>query len=583
MPLVSLLVCLVLGAAPAAPEEETLDPGLTESVLVQLVEVDVLALDRSGRPVTDLKAEELRVVEERVEREVVFLEPVSAQQGEVGPLAGRAHVRFRLGRSMPGSPAEIEGPGPGRWIILVFDNLNGGIPPRRRALHAAEQFVAEGLDPADRVALVSLDRTLHYLEGFTRDRERLTTELAEPGPWLTAIPRDPRDEVLQFVRDLVACDQAFMEGNLPQEMLVAVDAGPCYETKAQRFAGRRRQEAVTTLDQLTYLVQALGAIPDRKLLFFFSEGFSLEPGAETVAIVSSVAGAEDSYPQAPILFGDVSGPMDRFIDEASRSRTSFFVVSTAPTAQAGMIDAEQRDLTLTRRREAGMEPQDPFVSLARGRKEGLRAVARSAGGRSYEGDDLLASIERARDSAAGMYTLGYKADRPPGERGKRRLRIETTRRGVKAVVRPSVRLGSPATYPVSGRIGLAPVEPLEGGRFHVPLTLELYRSTLRFLDQGGLADAKIALFAELLDMEGRRLDADFAWLGVTYLGEKGKDSSDPVFHGFVESPEGTFWLRVRVTQPDGRSLGEVERIFTVGGKNVEAPAAGAAAPSSAPP
>lgn len=579
MSLPLLLLCLVLGAEPAA-QEETPDSGLTESVLVQIVEVDVLALDGSGRPVTDLKAGELRVIEERSEREVVFLEPVIAQQGEVGPLAGRAHVRFRLGRGMPGSPAEVEGPGPGRWIVLVFDNLNGGIPPRHRALRAAARFIAEGLEPADRVALVSLDRTLHYLEGFTRDRERLAAELAEPGAWLTAIPRDPRQEILQFVRDLVACDQTFMEGNLPGEML-QVDPGPCYETKAQHFAGRRRQEAVTTLDQLTYLVQALGAIPDRKWLFFFSEGFSLEPGAETVQIMASVAGAQDAYSQAPILFADVSAPMDRFIDEASRSRTSLFVVSTSATGQPGMGDAANRDLNLARRRSPGEEPVDPFHALARGKKEGLRAVALSAGGRSYEGDDLVASLERARDSAAGMYTLGYRADRPPAERGRRRLRVETSRPGVRTIVRPTVRMGGSPAHEVSGRIGLAPVEPLEGGRFRVPLTLELHRSTLRFLDQGGLADAKIALFAELLDMEGRRLDADFAWIGVTYLGEKGRDSSDPVFRGFVESPAGTYWLRVRVTQPDGRSLGEVERIFTVGGHRVEA-ASGAAPPPTAP-
>jgi VWFA-related protein len=576
----SLLLSLALAAAPPAEPDEALDPGLTESVLVQLVEVDLLVLDASERPLTDLKAEELRVVEERRPREVVFLEPVAAQLGEAGPLAGRALVRFHLGRGMPGSPTEIEGPDPGRWILLVFDNLNGAIPPRVRAVHAALRFLDGGLQPSDRVALISLDRTLHYLEGFTRDHARLRAELEEPGTWLTAVPRDPRDEVLQFLRDLTACDQSFMEGTLPGEFLQPTNPGPCFETKAHRFAQRRRQEAVTTLDQLTYLVQALGAIPDRKWLFFFSEGFSLEPGTETVRIMSTVAGTQDAPSQAASLFGDVSANMDRFIDEASRSRTSLFVVSTAPTARPGMLDAANEQMSLTLRREVGGEPVDPFSALAQGRKEGLRAVARSAGGRSYEGDDLLASLERARDSAAGMYTLGYRADRPPGERGRRRLRVEVSRPGARAIVRPSVRLGTPPAVEVGGRIGLSPVRPLPDDRFHVPLTLELYRSSLRFLDQGGLADAKIALFAELLDMEGRRLDADFAWLGVTYLGEKGQDSSDPAFHGFVEAPDGTYWLRVRVTQPDGRSLGEVERIFTVGGQEVEAAATPEAPASS---
>jgi VWFA-related protein len=104
-----------------------------------MVNLTVTVTDQSGRPVTGLRPEDFRVVEDEAEQKVTF--------------AGSDDVPFNLG------------------ILL---DLSGSTRPDRDAMRAvAEQFVSL-LGPRDKVAIYALAGGMfHVVTELTADRERL--------------------------------------------------------------------------------------------------------------------------------------------------------------------------------------------------------------------------------------------------------------------------------------------------------------------------------------------------------------------------------------------------------------------------
>lgn len=86
-------VCgFVTAAAYAADPSAPIDTGLQEHVTVQLVQINFIAVDRSGRPVLDLKPEEVEITDGREKQRVAFLQPYyqPAPTDTPGPTAASA-------------------------------------------------------------------------------------------------------------------------------------------------------------------------------------------------------------------------------------------------------------------------------------------------------------------------------------------------------------------------------------------------------------------------------------------------------------------------------------------------------------
>ena len=91
---IGFVLLLVAGAGFTVAQEdrggEPLDPGLEERTGVYLVELEILALDRQGRPVRDLQAEDLVVKEHGTPQQIVVFEKHLKGPPE-GPRPGGSH------------------------------------------------------------------------------------------------------------------------------------------------------------------------------------------------------------------------------------------------------------------------------------------------------------------------------------------------------------------------------------------------------------------------------------------------------------------------------------------------------------
>jgi VWFA-related protein len=155
------LTVLGLLAAPAGHAQETPASGQRFRSGIDLITIDVSAVDRDGRPVEDLRPRDLRVKIDGREREIVSVELV------------------KVDTSRAGEPPPVEAPlisanlipDQGRRLVVAVDQTL--IRPGSAALliRTAGEFVA-GLTPDDYAALLAFPEP-GPREDFTKDRARV--------------------------------------------------------------------------------------------------------------------------------------------------------------------------------------------------------------------------------------------------------------------------------------------------------------------------------------------------------------------------------------------------------------------------
>jgi VWFA-related protein len=176
-----LLFGVAIGAAPQAPRQgqsqaqnQTQQPVFRSGV--DLVTVDVLVVDRDGRPVPELKAEDFRVTVDGKPRRITSVEFRSHYDPLATPPDRTAvpNIRSEDRVMMRAEYSSNRTSPPGRMIVLVIDTGNMTRGEGRGALEAARQFV-QRLAPNDLVALVSVPAGVTV--DFTADRTTIRAAL----------------------------------------------------------------------------------------------------------------------------------------------------------------------------------------------------------------------------------------------------------------------------------------------------------------------------------------------------------------------------------------------------------------------
>lgn len=136
---------------------------------VDLVRFDVRIVDEAGRPVTDLKAEDLEIYEEGKLLPVVLFQRVTEP--------AESYVDAAM-RAVSAEVSSNEAFPRGHLYILIFDQQHITPGNEQRARMAAEQFIRRRVRPSDRVALFAIPGPGPQLM-FTSDKMRAITELGK--------------------------------------------------------------------------------------------------------------------------------------------------------------------------------------------------------------------------------------------------------------------------------------------------------------------------------------------------------------------------------------------------------------------
>jgi VWFA-related protein len=414
-----LVLVAFLAAAAASPAlaQPTFRSG------VDLVRFDVRVVDEAGRPITDLRPEELEILENGRPLPLVLFQRITEP--------AESYVDAAL-RAVTAEVSSNDAFPRGHLYILIFDQQHIAPGNEQRARRAAEQFIRRRVRPTDRVALFALPgpgpqlaftadklRAIQALESVRGSYER---NLSTP---LGAMTAYEAHRVIQGDEQLAANLMARMsiEGSADVGTGAAGGAaaiGADDPAVARRLLQENARAIVNQTDsmsrqflqRLADVITGFREIEGRKTVVLFSEGFFQENLSRELEAVAAAAAQ------------------------------SYCVFYSFDLNQRGIrvTDAYASDSPLATEIQARVAPMATLAVETDG------SLVVDAGGRSSTALDALA------DQAQDYYLVGFTpSDEARLNRGKyRRVTVRVKRPSARVSARTGYALG-PETATVDKR------------------------------------------------------------------------------------------------------------------------------------
>lgn len=256
--------------ATAADQQPTFRSG------TQLVRVELRVSDSSGRPVTDLRREEVLVTDEGESRPIVVFEKVHASVEPAIPTKGPAEPEV----------SSNKGINRGNLYVLVFDQEHIERGTAQVARRHAEGFLKRHVRPGDQVAIYSLPGPGARLD-FAADTTRALAELKKVHGGFEPVARGPLGPLRIFeAYEILRGNELVLRRVLMGESTAAADPDSLYrgaesgqltpelvKANAEVIVRAADSRAQSFLGMLRDLLEALGAIEHPKSLIVFSQGF----------------------------------------------------------------------------------------------------------------------------------------------------------------------------------------------------------------------------------------------------------------------------------------------------------------------
>jgi VWFA-related protein len=408
---------------PAKPSGQTQKPGTSDqgaAVRIGSEEVllDVVVRDKKGRPVTDLKADEIEVYEDGVKQHINSFRKVEKTDLNEGAGASNNPSGAAAG-STPGAAVD-----PLRQINLVtmvFERLNN--EGRLLARDAAREFLKSELRRNVMVAVFALDQRLQVLQQFTNDGAKLgaavdratgaaSSQFAERSE---AIQRE-LENLLRAQANLEAASGAGVGRAVVEARLAEVTTNMLRQTDDSQ----RERQAATSVYSLLSIVRGQQDLAGRKTVLYFSEGLQLTPNL------------------APVFRNAVSA--------ANRANVSFYAIDARGLQTARQTDAARESLAAAARaneqqmRSRGAQPVTPEQikamdnaesSILKNAQENLSSLAESTGGFLVANtNDLRSPMRRVATELSSYYEISYVPQSREYDGKFRALAVKTPRQDV---------------------------------------------------------------------------------------------------------------------------------------------------------
>ena len=410
------------GQKPQQPQPEATPPPEPEDIETlktdtDLVTVPLIATDRSGLYITDLRQDEFKISEDGVPQEIAFF--------------GRVAAPFH--------------------VVLMLDTSSSTKDHLRLIQNAAYAFVQQ-LQPVDRVKIISFDDQVRDLNEFTADREVLRTAINTTRPGEGTKVYDAVELAMNTLRKIRGrraivlfsdgmdwySDKATFEGTvrfLDEEGVVIYPIR--YDTRAttERLA-REQSEQVTpslpTIDAIRKPPPSGTTAPN----FPGGEGVPTsgtprKTGPFGLPLPDEIMRRRrdeerNRYPDPSSRPAPTGGPGDNLPPDR-RDRTIPGVPDSGPTSTP--VPSRHPDDSIGRMLDMAYLTADSY----------LKALADKSGGRLLRADTIKSLPDAFGQIAAELrtqYMLGYYPLNKDRDDRYRKIKVETTRKNVALRARP---------------------------------------------------------------------------------------------------------------------------------------------------
>ncbi|MGH9368019.1 MAG: VWA domain-containing protein [Thermoanaerobaculia bacterium] len=251
----SVLSAFLLGAGTL----EAQDPAdsVRETAEAVLVEVPVRVIDRHGKPIRGLEANDFEVFDDGRKQQILAFDRIDLAQKSLSP----------------GEPEPIH-PAARRHFLLLFDYSFAHPKSILAAQRAAKEFVLTGTADTDFVAVVtySVERGLKLLVTFSSDRVQVCRAVENLGLVPTEdLSRDP----LGFAFDIARVSPVSTSVGLKEANAAAITETlqTMMSITRARVDEYARQRVRRLTESLRELATTLDSVSGRKDIIFLSEGF----------------------------------------------------------------------------------------------------------------------------------------------------------------------------------------------------------------------------------------------------------------------------------------------------------------------
>jgi VWFA-related protein len=350
-------------ATPAAPAGQE---GVAKfSANSTLVVETVVVVDKNGKPIEGLKADDFKVTENGTAQTIKFCEFQKFHDDDVdAALPTVAAAPKPVTPPPPGTVATaIKGEAPGdikyrdrRLMVMYFDMTAMPVPDQLRALSASQKFLKSQIKPADLVAIMEFTSgAVKVLQDFT----------------------DDKDALLQTIADLVAGEGLGLDEG--DDTSTAADTGSAFGQDDGEFNIFNTDRQLAALQTA---VTMLGQLNEKKSLIYFASGLRLN-GLDNQAQLRATLNA------------------------AIRANVSFWPID----ARGLVASAPMGDATHGSPGGISMYTGAGAMGMMRGFQQSqdtLYALAADTGGKALlDFNDLSMGIVNAQKAYSSYYIIGY--------------------------------------------------------------------------------------------------------------------------------------------------------------------------------
>jgi VWFA-related protein len=378
----ALLVWLTASNPLAQQPQKRSQPGYVVRVSTELVLVNVVARDKRGNLLRDLKKEDFTVYEDGQKQQLSSFDFENVDELATAGAAGETVSGTAANGGLLSAAQNKTLDARDRRLVLLFFDFSAMEPDEiDRAVDASKKYVQANMQPADRVALVSLVTRMRLDLDFTADKTKILSSLSSYND---------------------SEGQGFANGSTGSAEGSAETSGAYMpdDTDYNTFSADRKLLALESI------LEAMGRIAQKKSLIYFSNGIS-QWGVDNQSVLRAATAAA--------VKANVSiYPVD------VRGLTAFPPGGQAQSASLHGVSAY-----------SGASVLNDLNGNAAS-QETLYTLAADTGGTAFmDTNDLSGVFRQVQQDTSAYYVLGYASTNHLKDGHFRRLKVQVNRPDVK--------------------------------------------------------------------------------------------------------------------------------------------------------
>jgi VWFA-related protein len=378
----TLIALTTLPITYAQQRQQTEPPALTETMVIRVINIDVVVTDRKGNAITGLKKEDFQIFENSVPKAISNFYAVENSQPVVvegEPLPTPVSKTPSLARQDE-IPDNLK-----RRIIFYVDNLTLAPFNRNRVFQQMKDFVKSVMRPGDEAMVATFNRSMKVRQGFTKDPVQVQQllDIIAGESAMGSMNMSERKQAEGRIRDAQGYNEAMATAR----------------SYAQSVEHDLRQSAAS----LNALMSTLAGVEGKKVLVLTTEGFPIQPGREMFQFVEEISREKSWQTGGTIIEGmsfDASSVIQSIAKTANANGITMYGIHAAGLTGGSEFSAEHSSPT----------PVSVSLAAQSNTTDSVRLMADMTGGlASVQTNNYAEAFRRIQRDLESYYSLGYRA------------------------------------------------------------------------------------------------------------------------------------------------------------------------------